>query len=83
MRIMDSETAREIGKKGAIASAEARKQTGKTFEDVVRENITNQDLKELYKGMLESGKKGNVKAVETILKYLEIEKEPQDNFDDF
>lgn len=77
------EDAQEIGKRGGLASVEAKKQQGKSFEDVVRENITNQDLKELYKGMLESGKKGNVKAVETILKYLEIEKEPQDNFDDF
>lgn len=80
---MSAEELAEITSKGGKASAEARKQQGKSFEDVVRENITNQDLKELYKGMLESGKKGNVKAVETLLKYLEIEKEQQDSFDDF
>lgn len=67
----NKENAKEIGKKGGIASGEARNEQGMSFEEVVRSNITNQDLKELYKGMLNSGKKGNVKAVETLLRYLD------------
>lgn len=78
----NKENAKEIGKKGGIASGEARIEQGMSFEEVVRENITNQDLKELYKGMLNSGKKGNVKAVETILKYLD-QKEKATTLDEF
>ena len=68
---MSKEELAEITSKGGKASVEARKEQGMSFEEVVRSNITNQDLKELYKGMLNSGKKGNVKAVETLLRYLD------------
>lgn len=78
----NKENAKELGKKGGIASGEARSEQGMTFEEVVRTNITNQDLKELYRGMLNSGKKGNVKAVETLLRYLD-KKEPTTSLDDF
>lgn len=78
----NKENAKELGNKGGIASGKARNEQGMSFEEVVRANITNQDLKELYKGMLNSGKKGNVKAVETLLRYLD-KKEPTTSLDDF
>lgn len=68
---MDKEKLAEISSKGGFAKAQKDKEQGMSFEEVVRSNITNQDLKELYKGMLNSGKKGNVKAVETLLRYLD------------
>ena len=53
-----------------------------TFEDVVKDEMTYDDLKELYRGMLASGKKGNVKAVETLLRYLDKAEKPT-SLDDF
>lgn len=79
---MSPEELAKITSKGGKASAKAKKEQDMTFEEVVRSNITNQDLKELYKGMLNSGKKGNVKAVETLLRYLD-KKEPTTSLDDF
>lgn len=82
-----SETAKEYGAIGGKASAKAREEArqlqDKSFDDVVKENMNNQTLKELYDALIKSGKKGNVKAVETILKYLDKDNKPKDNFDEF
>lgn len=45
----------------------------KTFGEVLNKKITNADLSEIVDGLLASGKKGNVKAVNTILAYLDKE----------
>lgn len=82
-----SETAKEMGAIGGKASAKARAEAqllqDKSFDEVVKENMNNQTLKELYDALIRSGKKGNVKAVETILKYLDKDNKPIDNFDEF
>lgn len=83
-----SENAKEMGAKGGVASvearAEAKEQFDKDFEKVVKDNTNNYVLKELYDALVKSGKKGNVKAIETILKYLEKGKEEKPTtLDDF
>jgi len=70
---MSAELHAEISSKGGKASAEARWDNNKTIEDIVKEQVNNQVLRDLVKGLLDSGKKGNVKAVETLLKYLDQE----------
>lgn len=72
---MSKEKLRETTSKGGKAKAEKDRKQDKTFEDVVKENTTNRDLRELYEGLMRSGKKGNVKAVETLLLYLNKGKE--------
>lgn len=82
----NSETAAEIGRKGGLANAERIKaeQTeydGLNFEEIVNKYTTGKDLMDLYRGLMASGKKGSVKATETILKYLEKkEKDEKDEF---
>lgn len=74
-----SENAKELGAMGGNARKEAldeaKEQFDKDFEKVVKDNTSNYILKELYDALVKSGKKGNVKAIETILKYLEKGKE--------
>lgn len=72
---MDKDKLAQISSMGGEAKAEKDKAQDKTFEDVVKEETTNKDLRELYDGLMKSGKKGNVKAVQTILSYLEKGKE--------
>ena len=66
---MSKEELSRITSMGGKASAKARSEK-KTFEQIVNENITEQDLIELYQGMLEAGKKGKVKAIMLLLRYL-------------
>lgn len=61
--------------KGGKTTQERNKAKDKNFSDVVKENITNKELSELYEGLLSNAKKGNVKAIELILKYLNNDKE--------
>lgn len=80
MGVLDTETAKRIGSIGGKARAEnIQKQKeaveGMSFEEIVNEYTTGKDLLDLYKGLMASGKKGSVKATETILKYLEKKKE--------
>ena len=84
MRKMDTETAKEIGRKGGLANAERIKEQeteydGMNFEEIVNKYTTGKDLMDLYRGLMASGKKGSVKATETILKYLEKKKEDDKN----
>lgn len=72
---MSKEKARELQAKGGKNKAKEGNKQDKTFEDVVKEKTKNRDLEELYDGLMKSGKKGNVKAVETILVYLNKGKE--------
>lgn len=76
---MSKEELAEITSKGGKARAEALDEAkelfDKDFEKVVKDNTSNYILKELYDALVKSGKKGNVKAIETILKYLEKGKE--------
>ena len=86
MRKMDKKTASEIGKMGGIANAERIKAQeseydGMDFGEIVNKYTTGKDLMDLYRGLMASGKKGSVKATETILKYLEKKKE--DDKDEF
>ena len=80
MRKMDSETAKKIGKKGGKASGKSRNNRkteveGMDFEEIVNKYTTGKDLWDLYRGLMASGKKGSVKATETILKYLDKKKD--------
>ena len=72
---LDEKELAKISSLGGKAKAEKDKSQDKSFEDVVKEETTYRDLKELYDGLLKSGKKGNVKATETLLRYLEKGKE--------
>lgn len=81
---LDEKKLAEISSMGGKAKAEKDKSKDKTFEDVVKEETTYRDLKELYDGLMKSGKKGNVKAVETLLFYLNKGKEEKPtSLDDF
>lgn len=71
---MSKEELQRITSLGGKASARTRRERTKDFRQIVIENITHQDLIELYKGMLESGKRGNIKAIELILRYLHEDK---------
>lgn len=80
MAKLDSARAKEIGRLGGLAKAENYKEQiteydGMTFEDIVNTYTTGKDLMDLYRGLMASGKKGSVKATETLLKYLEKKKE--------
>ena len=85
MGVLDTETAKRIGSLGGKATAKIKQEQKEavenmSFEEIVNEFTTGQDLWELYRGLMASGKKGSVKATETILKYLEKKKEePKDN----
>jgi len=85
MCILDTETSKKIGSKGGKARAENIQKEkeaveGMTFEEIVNNYTTGKDLMDLYKGLMASGKKGSVKATETILKYLEKkDKDVKDN----
>lgn len=83
-RDMDKKDLAEISSKGGYAKAEANKIAesecdGMDFEQIVNRYTTGKDLKDLYDGLMRSGKKGSVKATETILKYLEKKKEDDRN----
>ena len=67
---MSAEQLAELSSKGGKASAESRYSNNLTMEDVVKEQVNNQVLRDLVRGLIASGKKGNVKAVEQLLKYL-------------
>jgi ribosomal protein L13 len=67
---MSAEQLAELSSKGGKASAESRCSNNLTMEDVVKEQVNNQVLRDLVRGLIASGKKGNVKAVEQLLKYL-------------
>ena len=80
MAKLDSEKAKELGRKGGLAKAENMKAQeteydGMDFEEIVNTFTTGKDLMDLYRGLMASGKKGSVKATETILKYLDKKKE--------
>lgn len=78
------ENAKEFGAKGGRAKAENYNKLTKTFEDVVKESITDQDLKELYSGLLAAAKRGNAKALDILLGYYNKTIEEEDNeFDRF
>lgn len=74
---MSKEELHRITSLGGRASAKARSQR-KTFEQIVIEYTTDQDLYELYRGMLEAGKRGNIKAIELLLKYLDRKSDEED-----
>ena len=81
---LDKERLAEITSMGGKARAEKLKAEqeeieGMTFEDIVNRYTSAKDLKDLYDGLMRSGKKGSVKATETILKYLEKKKEDDRN----
>ena len=78
--MLDTEKAKKIGAKGGRAKAkntEQRKKEveGMDFEEIVNKYTTGKDLWDLYRGLMASGKKGSVKATETILKYLDKKKD--------
>lgn len=84
MAKLSTEKARELGRLGGLAKAENLKQQeteydGMDFEQIVNKYTTGKDLMDLYKGLMASGKKGSVKATETILKYLDKKKEDDKN----
>lgn len=84
MAKLDTERAKELGKLGGLAKAENYKEQiteydGMDFEQIVNKYTTGKDLMDLYRGLMASGKKGSVKATETILKYLDKKKEDDKN----
>lgn len=84
---LSTERAKEIGSKGGKAKAKNQKKQKKEYEDMSFEEIVNKytsgnDLKQLYDGLMRSGKKGSVKATETILKYLK-KKENEEKENEF
>lgn len=84
MAKLDTERAKELGKLGGLAKAENYKEQiteydGMDFEQIVNTYTTGKDLKDLYDGLMRSGKKGSVKATETILKYLEKREKDEKN----
>lgn len=81
---MDKETLANISLKGGIANkkrieAESNEFDGMDFEEIVNKYTTGKDLKDLYDGLMRSGKKGSVKATETILRYLEKKEKDEKN----
>lgn len=78
---MDKKDLAEISSKGGYAKAGLNKNEydGMDFEEIVNTFTTGKDLWDLYKGLMASGKKGSVKATETILKYLDKKKEDAKN----
>lgn len=81
---MSKEELAEITSMGGKASGESRKRQSEevenmTFEEIVNTYTTGKDLKDLYDGLMRSGKKGSVKATETILKYLEKREKDEKN----
>ena len=81
---MDKETLANISLKGGIANkkrieSDANEYDGMDFEQIVNKYTTGKDLMDLYRGLMASGKKGSVKATETILKYLDKKKEDDKN----
>lgn len=77
---MSDEERLKINAKGGKASGESRRKQaeeveGMDFEEIVNTFTTGKDLWDLYRGLMASGKKGSVKATETILKYLDKKKE--------
>lgn len=77
---LSKEELAEITSKGGKAKAEKDRQLKEEvenmdFEEIVNTFTTGKDLWDLYKGLMASGKKGSVKATETILKYLDKKKE--------
>ena len=81
---MSREELAKITSEGGKASGESRKRLaeeteGMTFEEIVNKYTTGKDLMDLYKGLMASGKKGSVKATETILKYLEKKEKDDKN----
>lgn len=77
---MNKEELANISLKGGIANkkrieGENNEFDGMNFEEIVNKYTTGKDLMDLYRGLMASGKKGSVKATETILKYLDKKKE--------
>lgn len=67
---LDKNKLKEISSKGGKQKAINMKKRDKTFKDIVNENMTEKDMKELVEGILASGKKGNIKAINMILNCL-------------
>ena len=55
----------------------------KPFTEVLNKKITNKDLSDIVDGLIASGKKGNVKAVNTILAYLDKQDEKPTGLETF
>jgi len=68
---MSAKKRKEIAKKGGIARSNALKSKNKTIEDVVYEKMTDKTIEAIVDGLIESGKKGSVAAVETLIECLE------------
>lgn len=54
-----------------------------SLEEVVRDQVKYEDLVAIAKGLIDSGKKGNVKAVDSILKILNKDADKPTTIDDF
>ena len=78
---MSKEELAEITSMGGKASGESRKRQSEEVENMTFEEIVNTYTtgKDLYDGLMRSGKKGSVKATETILKYLEKREKDEKN----
>lgn len=65
LKPLSTEKAREIGKKGGIASGKARR-VRKTFKEAINEELSDATMKQLIKSMIKQAKAGNTKAFEIL-----------------
>lgn len=73
-----------ISSRGGKASVKSKTAPAtKSFKEIVQESITNEDLLELYKGLMISAKKGNAKAIDMLLSCLDKDSETYTSLEDF
>ena len=65
LRVPTSEEAREIGRKGGIASGKARA-IAKTFKETINDELSDEALKKIIKKIIHEAQRGNMKAIELL-----------------